>query len=67
MDVASHADNILGKNVQFGGGDLFLLALGTACPTDGLQVLRRIQVGHITAVKDIVDVLNHLLVDDLHV
>mmetsp|Transcript_53894 Transcript_53894/g.129885 ORF Transcript_53894/g.129885 Transcript_53894/m.129885 type:complete len:508 (+) Transcript_53894:1582-3105(+) len=67
MDIAAHAHDVLREDVDLGWLDALRHAVAPARVHDGVQLLRTIQVGHVTCVEDIVDVLEHALEHDLRV
>ena len=67
MDVALDPGEVHAEDVHLVGLQVLLGAVALAVGHDVLHVLVVVEVGHVPGVEDIVDVLQHLLVDDLRV
>ncbi len=67
MDVSLHSDQILREYVGLCWWKTFLSTVAFACGCDVLHIFLLVNACHITTVKYAVDILQHLLVDDLSV
>jgi hypothetical protein len=67
VDVALNSLNITTEDVHFVGLHVLFDAIGLAGLLDLLKVLFLVDVGHVTRVKDVVDIFEHLFVDDLSI
>ena len=67
MDVLLNAVQIALEHVHFVHRQALPRALGLSNVVDGLEVLILVEAGHVTRIQNVVDVFQHLLVDDLRV
>lgn len=67
MDVLLDPHQILREDIHLGGRDIPLGALRLAIRDNLIVVLLLVNTRDITAIEDVVDILQHLLVDDLSI
>lgn len=67
MNVGLNSIQVLLEHVHLVNSDTLTCAFGSADGHDGFFVLSLVQAWHITRVQNCVDVLKHVLVNDLSV
>lgn len=67
MNVLLDTLGVLGHKVHLVWRETLTCALNLAYREDWIKVFSPVETGNLTRVKDVVDVLKHLLVDDLRV
>jgi hypothetical protein len=65
VNVRLQSAQVLLEHVHLGDRDLFLHAELFTNFVDGIHVFKFVQVGNITTIQDVIDVLKLLLLDDL--
>lgn len=65
MDVAAHAPRVSSHEVGLGGLEALLLDIGPHGVDNLVLLVRVVEVGNVTRVQDIVDVLQEGLILDL--
>lgn len=67
MNVTLNSAQVLLEHVHLGDGDLLLHAELLTDLKDGVHVFKLVEIWHVTTVKDVVDILKLLLLDDLSI
>jgi hypothetical protein len=67
VDVSLYSDKILSKDIDLCRRNILFDTVSLACSCNVLHVFLLIDAGHVSTVQNIVDVLKHLLIDNLSV
>ena len=65
VQVTPHPLGVLGEEVGFGGGQSHVQTDGLHGRVDLIQLIKPVDVGHVTSIQDVVDVLKERLTFDL--
>lgn len=67
MNVSFHSDEILSEDIDFGRRNILFNTVSLACGRNVLHIFLLIDTCHVSTIQDIIDVLEHLLIDNLRV